>query len=77
MVSTFFTYGTAKQFPFINGYTEIVASTTEECIKIFRALHPDKTPGIVNCAFIYKEKEFNEIPDKFKGKCHERYELLV
>jgi hypothetical protein len=54
----FFTYGSWENYPFHAGWTEIVARGFEQAIAIFRAAHPDKSEGTVNCAFIYDEETF-------------------
>ena len=79
-MKTFFCYGTNPKFPFRNGWTEVEAPDKGTAIEVFRLLHPDRTPGIVNCSFIYSEEEFEESglstnplflkdPDQY---CHER-----
>ena len=54
----YFTYGTDNKMPFIGGWTEVTAPNRDMAIAIFRAAHPDRTPNIVNCSFIYSEDDF-------------------
>lgn len=56
----YFTYGTSRLFPFRGGWTEVTAKDREEAVALFRIVHPDATPGIVNCSFIYPENEFRK-----------------
>lgn len=53
----YFTYGSSGQ-PFRGGWTVVVAQNKALAVEIFRRHHPDKTPGIVNCAGIYREERF-------------------
>ena len=55
-----FTYGNADIYPYKGGWTEIIAPTTRLCIDIFRAYHPDRTPGILNCADYYSFSDFRD-----------------
>lgn len=70
-----FTYGTSGH-PYVGGWTEIVAPTTRMCFELFRAYHPDKTPGILNCAFFYTWNDFKDSPmaveGNFGAKRHEK-----
>lgn len=63
----YFTYGTSDKFPFQQGWTKIEAPSKKAAIEIFRAYHPDQTDGIVNCAWIYDEKEFHNTAMWMKG----------
>ena len=45
----YFTYGTDGQ-PFVGGWTEVEAPTANLACAAFRAVHPDKEPGILNCS---------------------------
>lgn len=53
----YFTYGT-DGYPFCGGWTEIEANTKAEACSLFRAVHPDKLPGVLNCSFVYSEDQF-------------------
>lgn len=72
----FFTFGSDPLYPFQGGWVEIEAPTLTQAIKVFQAYWPDRTPGLVNCAFMYSEEDFSET-DMYKGKfpneyCHVR-----
>lgn len=60
MANFYFTYGTNKNFPFRGGWTEITAPDVSAACHIFRAVHPDKIDGILNCADIYSEESFRK-----------------
>lgn len=51
----FFTFGTAKQFPYQGGYLIVRARNQAEAIQRFRRSYPDINENTVNCAFIYNE----------------------
>ena len=78
----YFTYGTSEGFPFRGGWTEVEAPDMETAVALFRAVHPDSKPGLVNCAFIYSEEKFRETgmaQDKsnWGAKCHERISITA
>lgn len=58
MDTFYFTYGLEGQ-PFIGGWTEIDAQDMETAVKAFRAFHPDKIEGILNCSSVYTKEQFN------------------
>lgn len=76
MSKFYFTYGIEGQ-PFVGGWTEIEAPDGAIAAELFRAVHPDKTPGILNCAWVYSEEQFKqtEMADpngNFGYFCHEK-----
>ena len=48
-------------FPFQNGWVEVKAASWPEAHKKFRALYPDRSPNIINCAFFYEEERWAEM----------------
>lgn len=58
MAKFYFTYGIEGQ-PFSGGWTEVVAPTARVAAAAFRAYHPDKIEGVLNCADMYTEEQFN------------------
>ena len=79
MVKYYYTYGTDREYPFIGGWTEVEAVSYQAANKLFRIVHPDKTPGILNCAFVYTEEQFNHTSMPVRGNfgrfCVERLSL--
>lgn len=72
----YFTYGTEGQ-PFVGGWTEVEAPNADMACAAFRAVHPDKVPGSLNCSSAYTEEFFLRscmaTPDgNFRKFCHER-----
>lgn len=59
MKNFYFTYGTDGH-PFFGGWTIIAAQTRASACAVFRAYHPDKIPGILNCCSCYSEEEFEK-----------------
>lgn len=59
MSSFFFTYGTEGQ-PFCGGWTEVIAPDFDSACSLFRAYHPDKHDGLLNCAGVYGEEKFEK-----------------
>ena len=70
----YFTYGTSG-YPFCGGWTVVKAESMEMACSLFRAHHPDKIPGLLNCADYYTEEQFLETEMSAKGNfgefCHE------
>ena len=75
MASYYFTYGTEGQ-PFFGGWTEIEAPDGRTACALFRAYHPDKTEGLLNCSSVYNEDAFRKThmprEGNFGAWCHER-----
>ena len=60
MKTYYFTFGTSPQFPFYQGWVEVLAGSEKEAVDIFNKNYPPKNKGIVNCAFIYSEESFKD-----------------
>ena len=75
MPKYYFTYGTSNNYPYQNGWTEVVAMNERDAIAKFRSVHPDRSDGIINCSWIYTEEKFKQTLMFTKGnlgaKCHE------
>ena len=61
----------------VGGWIEIEAPDIHAAAALFRAYHPDKTEGILNCSSVYAEEQFERSkmsgPDgNFGRRCHER-----
>lgn len=54
MSKFYFTFGTGGQ-PYAGGWTEVIADNRQKAVRAFRAYHPDKIPGCLNCADVYAE----------------------
>ena len=68
----YFSFGSDPQFPFYKGWVEVAADTLEKAIEKFRAKYPDRTPGIVNCAFWYSQIQWDKVyhGEAGWGSCH-------
>lgn len=72
----YFTFGTSPKFPYgEKDFVEVTARTMYESEQRFREAHPDRTPGCLNCAFVYTEAEFNQIRSKYYGNVEPVEEL--
>ena len=73
----YFTYANCEcGMPFIGGWTEVEAKTTDEAVEAFRERHPNPEDNeIINCAFIYDEDMFERTGMQERGNygmfCHE------
>lgn len=54
----YFTYGNCIRFPFRGGWTVVEAENIDQAENLFRAAHPDRNPGVLNCAGVYTEENF-------------------
>lgn len=79
MAKYYYTYDLSGEQPFIGGWTEVEAVSRPAADKLFTMVHPDKTPGILNCAFVYTEEQFKRtvmpILSNFGRFCVERLSL--
>ena len=79
MAKYYYTYSSDGEQPFIGGWTEVEAVNHQAANKLFRIVHPDKTPGILNCAFVYTEEQFKQtgmyMCGNFDRFCVERLSL--
>lgn len=76
MEKFYFTYG-MEGYPFYGGWTEIEAEDYNTACNIFRAIHPDKIDGLLNCCSVYSEESFKKTVMGIKGSnlgysCHEK-----
>lgn len=74
MPKFYFTYGTSGQ-PFVGGWTEVEAPTARVAAFAFRAFHPDKVEGLLNCSDMYTQEHFERTEMYRRGnfgfRCHE------
>lgn len=74
----YFTYGTEGQ-PFHGGWTEVEAQNGHAACAAFRAYHPGKTKGLLNCCEMYDEAHFKMTEmyrsGNFGHRCHETITL--
>ncbi len=74
MAKFYFTYGTEGQ-PFVGGWTEVEAPNVRIACIAFRAYHPDKTEGLLNCSSVYTEEQLKSTEmfstGNFGFRCHE------
>ena len=54
----YFTFGNNPQFPYHDKYLIVKAYNAYQATELFRACYPDRIEGIINCAFIYSEEEW-------------------
>lgn len=80
MPKFYFTYGTDGQ-PYCGGWTEVIAPDFAAACAVFRAVHPDKIPGLLNCSSVYSEEIFLKTEMAAEGNfgafCHETIVLGV
>lgn len=81
MPKFYFTYGLEGQ-PFVGGWSIVVAPDNYTARQIFRLIHPDKTPGFLNCADVYDEEQFRKTEmagpkGNFGRRCHEVIALTI
>lgn len=66
MKNYYFTFGSDERFPFTRGQFVLVkAGSMKEAAEKYKAKHPCRIPGILNCASYYPESVFNEFRDEY------------
>lgn len=74
MANFYFTYGGIGH-PFYGGWTVVEAPNDQTAVSAFRAYHPDKHCGLLNCSGVYDEANFRKTGMAVKGNlgqhCHE------
>lgn len=75
MPNFYFTYGT-ENHPYYGGWTQVVAPDGHAACAAFRAYHPDRVEGLLNCCGLYSEEQFADTsmagPEgNFGQYCHE------
>lgn len=54
----YYTYGTNDKYPFVGGWTEIVANSHAVANQVFKRIHPNLTnPEYLNCCGVYLHDE--------------------
>lgn len=56
----YFTFGTSNTFPYQEAYLIVLAQDINEATYKFRQKYSDNTPGIINCAFVYTEEQWDK-----------------
>jgi hypothetical protein len=54
----YFTYGLNVDSPFRGGWTVVEADSIDQAEALFRAVHPDRVRGVLNCACVYAQQRF-------------------
>ena len=74
----YFTFGTDEKYPFgTNDYVLVFADTMAEAHAKFKKRHPDRMPGIMNCAFYYTEEEWNNLSSVKNGVYKKPAEVII
>lgn len=68
--SFYFSFGSAEQFPYHNGYLIVKAADWKDAISKFRSKYPDVHKNCINCAFYYSESEWESLQNS-NTICHE------
>lgn len=74
MANFYFTYG-REGHPYYGGWTVIEAPNDRIAVAAFRAYHPDRHCGLLNCFRVYDEMSFAATGMQVRGNlgqcCHE------
>lgn len=58
----YFTFGSAKQFPFHCGYIVLYAEDIRAAARVFKSLYPNPSePEVLNCSDYYSQEEWTRI----------------
>lgn len=74
--SYFYTFGYDPGFPFRNGWVEVRAESWQQAHQKFRARYPDRTPGVLNCAFFYTEKSWRQMAPEQNWHGYRSYGII-
>lgn len=79
MANFYFTYG-SEGHPFPGGWTVVEAPDARAACAAFRAYHPDRYSGLLNCCEMYSEEGFRDTAMSGPGgnlgyRCHEKITL--
>lgn len=73
----YFSLGTAECFPYKSGHIKVIAPTLKSAINAYKQKYPfpgmEPNSAVVNCAFIYSEKEWEKIVEENSSMqpCHD------
>ena len=73
----YFSLGTAECFPYKSGHIKVIAPTLELAVKAYKQKYPILgmvlNSAVVICAFIYSDKDWEEIVEKNPSMqpCHD------
>lgn len=78
----YFTYGSDDVQPYCGGWTVVWAPNYHMACQVFRAVHPDCIPNVLNCASVYSAKEFEKTKmfgseGNFGRRCRETITLNI
>lgn len=76
-MKTIFTFGTSTNQPFQGGWVEIEAKSQSEAVRIFNTLFPPGISGLVRCAGIYPEEQFNATRMPIRGNFGQKCRLYI
>ena len=75
MQTYYFTFGISPDFPYQDGWIEIQAPTMGQAMITFSKKYPHPKHNVLNCAFIYDERQFRATrmykEGNFGRRCHE------
>lgn len=75
MNTYYFTFGDSENFPYKNGWVEIVADNEIDARNFFSVLYP--TNDYLRCSSVYDEEQFKKTvmykDGNFGARCHKRF----
>ena len=73
----YFTYGTSEKMPFKGGWSIAEGKSYEECLALYKLVHPQEDPDCICCAFMYTEEEFKKTIMYKEGNLgHKTWEII-
>lgn len=69
----YYTFGSDERYPFQNGWIVVKASSRTEADRIFMEHFPCLTPNVLNCAFVYSERQWRQMDPEKNWKDYQRY----
>ncbi len=60
-MNVYYTFGSDPRYPYPGGWVEVHAPDLASAHRIFRSYYPDRTPGVLNCAFCYTDEDWDPL----------------
>lgn len=75
---TYFTFGSWEKYPFRNTFLIVYGRDIHDCCDKFRKNYPDVNEGLLNCAFYYNERTWDQMSSEPNSAwCNEKPATII